>query len=97
VVKAYSKIDSNYESRANKASRQNIPVFKFGIQVPQTPEQAFDLDIADQSTYWSDGMNLEIGSLNEYDTFHVLKPGEPIPEGYRSKFLICGSLMSSLI
>ena len=84
VVKKYLEIDSNHEFRCvHKLATRGAPVYKFGIQVPQSPVEGLDLDHKEGETHWTDTMNTEIGCLNQFETFRLLKPGQKIPEGFK--------------
>ena len=58
-------------------------LFRSGIQVSQDPLEALEIDYKRGETYWTDSINTKIGCLNQYTTFRVLKPGEPIPPEYK--------------
>ena len=81
VVKKYLEIDSTTRDRTRvyKLTSKRAKVYKFGMQVPQDPLEALEIDYKRGETYCMDSINTEIGCLNQYTTFRVLKPGEPIP------------------
>jgi len=51
------------------------PVFKYGIQVPRTVEQARQFDAANGNTYWQDAMDKEVKALMDLDCFEVKPAG----------------------
>lgn len=65
--------------RAKKKKARLAPrakVFKFGIQVPRTIKEAFELDAINGDTYWQDAIKLEMDALENFDAF------EFHPNGY---------------
>ena len=68
---------------ANKAHLHNLPVYKFGVQVPQSIRQAISLDKANNNHRWRDAANKEVDQLDEYEVFEDLGLGAPPPEGYQ--------------
>jgi hypothetical protein len=48
----------------NKKKLQNYskPVFKYGVQVPQTVQQAIEFDKQNGDTFWQDAIKLEVSS-----------------------------------
>ena len=52
--------------------------FMFGIEVPQNVEHALELDKANGNTLWQDSIDLELKEINQYQTFHCLKPGKKL-------------------
>ena len=41
----------------------------FGVQVPRSQKEAYELDAKNGNTKWQDAMTEEISSLNKYNTF----------------------------
>jgi hypothetical protein len=50
--------------------------YKFGVQVPRSVKQAYEMDRINGNNLWAEAMKKEINQLMEYDTFHVLDSGE---------------------
>jgi hypothetical protein len=65
---ALSKILTGKKKDGNK--------FKFGVQVPRTVRQAYELDRTSNNTLWAEAMKKEIDQLMEYETFRILETGE---------------------
>ena len=60
----------NLKLHVNKTKvRSSLPNYQFGIQVPRTVKEAYDLDNRNGNTKWQDAMAAEISSLNAYNTF----------------------------
>ncbi|MCP4273878.1 MAG: hypothetical protein GY781_18300, partial [Gammaproteobacteria bacterium] len=57
--------------------------FKFGVEVPRNAAHALKLDEINGDHLWQEATDSEIGSINKFKTFRVLKKGESIPPGYR--------------
>ena len=57
--------------------------YKFGVRVPKSVKEAFELDQANGDTQWSDAIKLEILQLHEYQTFKDGGKNKPIPRGYQ--------------
>ena len=85
VVKKYLEINSTTRdhTRVYKLTSKRAKVYKFGIQVPQDSLEVLEIDYKRGETYWTDSINTEIGCLNQYTTFRVLKLGELIPPEYK--------------
>ena len=58
-----------------KKKFSTAPVFKYGIQVPRTVEQARQFDAANGNTYWQDAMDKEVKALMDLDCFEVKPAG----------------------
>lgn len=70
--------------RAMAANRGDYgPKFKFGVQVPNSPRHAMELDKRNRDNLWKESMDKELKQINDYETFIVLEDHEPLPEGYR--------------
>jgi hypothetical protein len=56
---------------------------KFGIIVPNTVEEAYQLDKENGDTYWNDSIKKEMDSVNKYGTFRIMDDDERMPPGYQ--------------
>ena len=65
----------------NKTSKG--PIFQFGTQIPRNVKEAYELDKKNGNTKWTDAMQAEIDSLNEYNTF-IDKGKIPFIEGFKN-------------
>ncbi len=69
---------------ANKrAQRYNAIVYKFGVRIPRSVKEAYDLDAANGNTYWSDAMKKELGQIIDYKVFRSLGKNASKPNGYQ--------------
>ena len=60
-------------------------VFKFGIQVPRTIKEAYELDAANgNTTYWQDAIKLEMDALENFDAFEFHPKGYNPGSDYQS-------------
>eukprot|EP00557_Chaetoceros_sp_GSL56_P014026 CAMPEP_0176478512 /NCGR_PEP_ID=MMETSP0200_2-20121128/1227_1 /TAXON_ID=947934 /ORGANISM="Chaetoceros sp., Strain GSL56" /LENGTH=1865 /DNA_ID=CAMNT_0017874457 /DNA_START=317 /DNA_END=5915 /DNA_ORIENTATION=+ len=59
-------------------------VFKFGIQVPRTIKEAYELDAANGNTYWQDAIKLEMDALENFDAFEFHPKGYHPGSDYQS-------------
>ena len=59
-------------------------VFKFGIQVPRTCKEAFDIDKANGDSTWSDAIKKEMDALEELDCFEFHPAGYHPGSDYQS-------------
>ena len=66
-----------------QGKRTKGPVYKFGIQIPRSVKEAYELDAKNGNTKWQDAMKDEIDSLNAFSTF-VDKGKIPFLEGYKN-------------
>ena len=57
----------HYNVMANKQTKG--PVYQFGIQVPRSMKDGFELDKKNGNTKWQDAIQEEINSLLDYSTF----------------------------
>ena len=62
---------------------RNRPVYKYGFQVPRNHEEAVFIDEKNGNTKWQDSEKLEIGQLDEYNTFKSLGKNAPVPPGFQ--------------
>ena len=58
----------------------NKPVYRYGVQVPQTVKQALQFDAKNGDDSWQKAIEKEIGTLTSVECF-VFKPKDYIPEG----------------
>ena len=57
--------------------------YKFGVQVPNSTQDALRLDSATEEKLWHKAIEAELQQINDYKTFRVLEENEPIPPGYK--------------
>jgi hypothetical protein len=69
---------ANYNKRFD-----NSPRFKFGIQIPRTLKEAYELDKKNGNTKWADAVMLEVSQQLDYQTFKVMPKGPAVPQGYK--------------
>lgn len=62
---------------------RNRPVYKYGLQVPRSHEEAMMIDEKNGDHRWAESEAKELSQLMEYDSFESLGVGAPIPEGYK--------------
>ena len=55
--------------------------YKFGLRVPDTPKEAYEIDRENGNTFWADAITKEM--QNNYVAFDVKGPGEKAPPGYK--------------
>ena len=65
-----AKVKARYLKKSNN----------FGVEVPQTVEQAYDLDKKYGNTLWRDAIHKEMTNVSV--VFHILNHGEKKPVGY---------------
>ena len=56
--------------------------FKFGVQIPMNTSHAIHLDGISNNNLWKEATNVELESINAFETFKVLEDTEEMPEGY---------------
>ena len=56
--------------------------FKFGVQIPMNTSHAIHLDTVGNNNLWKDATNIELDSINVFETFRVLAEHEEMPGGY---------------
>ena len=54
---------------------------KFGITIPKTIQEAFDLDRKNGNTLWADAIAKELKDVRV--AFKILDPSDPDPVGYQ--------------
>ena len=76
--------------RVNQAKLQSFrttPQYKYGYEIPKKYRCAVKLDERNGNTKWQDATALEMGQLDEYDTFEDFgdpsNPGTKPPEGHK--------------
>ena len=57
--------------------------YKFGVQVPNSTQDALRLDSLSEEKLWHKAIEAELQQINEYETFRILEENEPIPPGYK--------------
>ena len=55
--------------------------FHFGIEVPQNPKHALELDKLNGNDGWARSIKKELDEINQYNVFRVVPDGEHIPAG----------------
>jgi hypothetical protein len=73
-----AKMVNVFEAKVNRR-----PKFKFGIQVPRNPHHAMELGIMYGTNAWKEVMGIELGQINEFETFRVLEANDFLPESYK--------------
>jgi len=87
-LKKYRQLNKRYvrafrSAQVHAASRGDTR-FKFGVQVPMTVQQAYDLDKENGNTLWNDAIEKEMIKIFEHDTFKDLGTDpKSIPHGYK--------------
>ena len=76
---AIKKHDRLIKSASNK--RYHKRMHKFGIEVPKSIKVALDIDRRTNTTYWRDGLKLEMD--NVIIAFDILADGDELPVGYQ--------------
>ena len=56
--------------------------FKFGVQIPMNTSHALRLDHVGNNSLWKDATDVELDSINAFETFKVLEDTEVMPAGY---------------
>ena len=80
------KVDARRLIRIAKriySAKRTSDLYKFGIQVPQTVDEALAIDKAAGNTLWKDAIEKELGQILEYDTFNILPHGERAPADHK--------------
>ena len=62
-------------------SRYLLRTHKFGIEIPKSVEEAFAIDKATNTTFWTDAIDLEIKNVDV--AFQDLEDNEQVPVGYQ--------------
>ena len=53
--------------------------YKFGVRIPNNPQEALRLDEMSKDTLWGDSIKNELKKKYEYETFRVLEDHERMP------------------
>src|SRR5689334_4315675 len=75
-------------------------MFKFGLQVPCTPKEAYELDHKLHQTKWADAIHTELDQIHNYETFKNLGKTTIAPEGHKKiddRFVLDLCLTSSMM
>jgi len=70
-------------SQAVLKAKRDGPIWKFGVQVPRSTKQAYELDQALGQTKWADAIEAERSQLFEYGTFESKGLHASKPQGYK--------------
>ena len=62
-------------SKKGRKKFSTAPVFKYGIEVPRTPEFAMKFDKQNGNTFWQDAIDKEIKALLDMDCFEFFPAG----------------------
>ena len=65
------------------APSRNVPLYKFGVELPRTIKDAFRIDEMNHNRRWRTACDLEIELLKSYNTFQDLGKHAPTPKGYK--------------
>ena len=84
IIRKYAKTQKRIIRRANQAKLQSFrtkPVYMYGYQVPRNYRQAMELDRENGNTKWADATAIELGQIDDYETFEDMGKGyRPGPE-----------------
>ena len=75
-VRMVRRVQKNSKKKRKKFT--TTPIFKYGIEVPRTTEQAKRIDEENGNTFWQDAFEKEVNALLEMDCF------EFHPSGYHA-------------
>ena len=64
-------------------SYRRAPIYKYCFRVPRNAWEVEPIDKANNNRRWQDAIDLEIGQLQDYETFQDKGKGAPIPKGYK--------------
>ena len=56
---------------------------KFGLKIPQSVDEAYELDKENGNDMWAVAIKKEMDSVQEFKTFQILKDDERVPVGYQ--------------
>ena len=82
-IAPHAKVLCHLLNQARRQSKHNAIWYKFGVRVPRTVKEAYDLDRENGNTFWADAIALELSQLFEYDTFEDLGLNARIPDGHQ--------------
>ena len=67
-------------NRVIKKKSSNMPKFKSGTQIPNSPHHAYKLDKVNNDKGWEEAMNNEVKSINKHQIFIIVRRDELLPE-----------------
>ena len=70
-------------NQAKLHSYRTKPIYMYGFLVPRNHQQAMELDAANGNTKWRDSEILELGQIDEYETFIDKGPNYRPPSNYK--------------
>jgi len=83
-IKNEKKITRMYRQMLAAKSRKTGAKYQFGVRVPRSLKQAYELDRLNGDTGWGDVIKKEVNTLYEtYECFKVLEENEEVPREYR--------------
>ena len=84
MIKKYAKTQKRIIRMANQAKLHSFrtkPIYMFGVLVPRNYAQALEIDAANGNTLWQDAVDVELGQIDDYDTFEDKGKGyDPGPD-----------------
>ena len=72
----------DYVKSFKVATKGDGPMYKFGVRVPKSVKEAFELDKINGNKKWEEAMLLEVGQINKYETFKLVMEDDDM-EGYK--------------
>ena len=83
AFKWWVKPTIRHKKRILKATKTRYAkrTHKFGIKVPQTVEEALQIDVDTKTTFWRDAIKKEM--INNRAAFKFLEEDENVPVGYK--------------
>ena len=82
IAKNEKKLE-RFLNQAKLRSKRTTKRYKFGFEVPRSPEDALRIDRESNNTMWRDSMALELSQLMDYETFKDYGHGDRRPAGYK--------------
>ena len=83
-VKNEKKLDRELRQMLLAKAKRSGTKYHFGIRVPKSLKEAYELDKVNKDSAWADAIQKEVTLLyEEYKCFKVLEESEPTPEGYQ--------------
>jgi hypothetical protein len=89
-------VTTRMAKQAKLQSFRTKPVYMYGFLVPQNHKQAMQLDKENGNTLWRDAEILELGQIDEYDTF-IDKGVGYVPGGSTRRSRSIWSMQSSMM
>ena len=74
---------ARFINQAKLRSKRETKRYKFGFEVPKSPQDALRIDQENGNTMWRDSMALELSQLMDYETFKDYGYGDKRPAGYK--------------